>query len=158
MSDEIHELKGNAKQHVEAFRMLMCAIHSSPFTIDTVETLEMATDMADYYRALPVLSIALYAAMINSPALLHEIPQRCIQLLKLSAKLRNAILFRECLIHICGPWNSPRYLTLPEGKLKQACKVAHGRLSSKILNTQKQFFEIMPSYPHLSQSFSDLIP
>ncbi|TVY21103.1 hypothetical protein LARI1_G001974 [Lachnellula arida] len=74
-SEENHELKEDAQIQVEGFRVLMCAIHSTPFAIaiDGIEVLDTATILADYYRALPILSIAVSAVLFSRPDFLFEI-------------------------------------------------------------------------------------
>ena len=121
----------------------MCAIHSTPFTIaiDGIEELDTTTTLADYYRALPILSTAVSAVLFSRPDFLFEIPKYCLRLLSISKELRIAVLFHECLIYACGPWNEPIYLTLPEGPLRAICVEAHGIISIKTATAHKKLLE-----------------
>lgn len=137
----------------------MCAIHSTPFTIaiDGIEVLETTTTLADYYRALPILSIAVSAVLFSRPDFLFEIPKHCVRLLSISAQLRNAVLFHECLLHACGPWTEPRYLTLPEGKIRAACETAYGKMCIKTYKAQNQLLESIPNHDEVGRTMVALV-
>ncbi|TVY39027.1 hypothetical protein LSUB1_G004582 [Lachnellula subtilissima] len=142
------KLEGDAKLQIEGFQILMCAIHSTPFTIaiDGIEELDTATTLADYYRALPILSTAVSAVLFSRPDLLFEIPKYCLRLLSISKKLRIAVLFHECLIFACGPWNDPINLTLPEGPLRAICVEAHGIISIETATAHKKLLESISTH------------
>jgi hypothetical protein len=53
------------------------------------------TTMAHYYRCLPVLSRMLDSALLSSPSLVDDLAR--LDLLETAAKLRDKLLFKECL-------------------------------------------------------------
>lgn len=70
--------------------------------------------MADYYAALPALSRILGSALLCSPGLVMTINDEALELFPLAAKLRNPMLFRECLVWLCSNWEAPEYRDLKE--------------------------------------------
>ncbi|CCD52102.1 hypothetical protein BofuT4_P082610.1 [Botrytis cinerea T4] len=85
------------EKEIEAVRKLLCAIHSKRYKIETADELERLTRLADYHCALPVVSATLTGALFKS-----------------TRKLRNGVLFRECLIHTVGRWD---FLPDPEKEM-----------------------------------------
>lgn len=59
-------------------------------------------DLADFYCALPALSRSLSSTYPFSPNFVREIKLDPDLILPLAAKLRNATLFRECLVWLAG--------------------------------------------------------
>ncbi|TVY51276.1 hypothetical protein LCER1_G005999 [Lachnellula cervina] len=92
-----------------AFHNLMRAFHSEPLCLYSIEQLDRATQLADYYRSLPVLSGALSARLLDSPALTSGIAVDPFRLLQIATKLHNSVLFRECVIHLLNPFHNPSY-------------------------------------------------
>lgn len=93
------------------FQYLLCAMYNRPWTITRVEEIERLTRIADFYRALPILSASLTTALLKSP-LFEKRPvsvpnQRAfaddaVLALLLAKKLRNTTKFREAFIHVVG--------------------------------------------------------
>ncbi|KAM0143542.1 hypothetical protein ACHAO1_000643 [Botrytis cinerea] len=114
------------EKEIEAVRELLCAIHSKRYKIETADELERLTRLADYHCALPVVSATLTGALFKSsmfeisPMISIYDPQECeihdnsVSLLLLARKLRNGVLFRECLIHTVGRWD---FLPDPEKEM-----------------------------------------
>ncbi|TVY89680.1 hypothetical protein LAWI1_G003077 [Lachnellula willkommii] len=92
-----------------AFHNLMRAFHSEPLCLYSIEQLDRVTKLADYYRSLPVLSTALSARLLDSPALTSGIAVDPFRLVQVSTKLHNSVLFRECVIHLLNPFHNPTY-------------------------------------------------
>jgi hypothetical protein len=111
-------------------------MYSKPTVIEDSKELHDMTRLADFYCALPVLSTSLYVSLWNSPDFLDDIrslstaayhrrPIRDtraraatppivtefphnhpVSLLKLAAKLRHPILFREMMVYVVSLWES----------------------------------------------------
>jgi hypothetical protein len=96
-------------------------------------------ELADFYRVLPLMSNALHGVFYGNTKLVESIPDHCVELLEASFKLRNKLLFRECFVHIMGPWSKPRFMNLMEPKLKNLGLEAQQKLTSRILDVQLQF-------------------
>ncbi|KAF7945861.1 uncharacterized protein EAE97_004899 [Botrytis byssoidea] len=110
-------LVDGVKEETEALRKLLCAIHSKKYRIETADELKRLTCLADYYCALPVVSGTLTGALFRSSmfqflaprydaAVECECHDESVSLLLLARKLRHGLLFRECLIHTVGRWDS----------------------------------------------------
>ncbi len=80
--------------------------------------------------------------MINSPNFCSQIRIEALSLFVVAAKLRNALLFRECLIWIVGPHEKPDYLELTDHKLRRVARLAHGDISIRLSTVQKALWRI----------------
>jgi hypothetical protein len=117
------ELAGDIGDQVQAFTTVLDAIYRKPTEISSVGHLELATQLADFYGALPETSKAVTSSLFASRDFTASIPENCVKLLEISRKLR-----KECLIHCTGPWRRPRYLLLQEPELKKLCETAYQRI------------------------------
>jgi hypothetical protein len=111
---------------------MLKAIYDKPIEIDSVERLDLITDIADHFGALPSLANAVTEALPRSPWLITMIIQNCLHLLGIAEKLRNKLLFTECMIYATGPWTQPRYLELPDSEVKKACEKAYNGIQLEI--------------------------
>ncbi|TVY78168.1 hypothetical protein LSUE1_G004189 [Lachnellula suecica] len=137
--DIITKFSGKTTHEVAAFESLMHAIHGWAIAISDQAHLHLVTQLADYYRALPILSLTVSAALPTNPGMTAAIPQHCCSILEDAYKLRNATLFRECLVYACGPWDSPagpQYMTLQNTKLKFVVERAYHRFNTSLLQFQ----------------------
>jgi hypothetical protein len=91
------------------------------------------TEIADYYCALPILSASLDRALVKSQ-FSREIRCHSVSLFPVAVKLRNTLLFRECLIWIVGPWRNPKFKQLLDPKLRQIARCVHGEISTQVLS------------------------
>lgn len=100
-----------------------------PYEIRNDVQLMPVVAMADYYCALPILSKSLNSALIDMKnhgmhayywSMYPEMA--ALKLFPIAAKLRNPLLFRECLVWLCSSWDNPAYRSLENPKLR---KVAH---------------------------------
>lgn len=121
---------------ISAFTIVLQAIYNWPFVIRSPAQLCLATKLADYYCTLPSLSRSLYGAFGRSPDFCNSIRGNIIDLLEVAVKLRNEILYRECMTLLMGPWIHPKYLMIKDKKLKQLAASAHHSICSKILMIQ----------------------
>ncbi|KAG0652444.1 hypothetical protein D0Z07_0338 [Hyphodiscus hymeniophilus] len=99
----------------EAFQDLLSAIYNRPYTIHHLEQLKKIVSLADFYCALPILSSTIINGLIssdmyesatagdNTPS---DFAFAAPDLIHAAYKLRHPILFRECLIHVVGQWQS----------------------------------------------------
>jgi hypothetical protein len=91
------------------------------------------THFAEIYGALPRISLAISApgasSIFDKPLFCQTIPRNCIELLLISTKLRDKVLFTECAIHATGPWTKPQYLELYNIKVRKAVQNADHRIS-----------------------------
>jgi len=111
-------------------------MHSWPINISSARQLCLVAELADFYRLLLLMSNVLYGVFFSNPELVGSIPNHCVELLEASFKLRNKLLFRECFVHVMGPWNNPRFMNLTEPKLKNLAVEAQKKLTSRIMDVQ----------------------
>lgn len=88
----------------EAFEKIINAMYGMTYEIKDISQLEAVTRLADFYRALPIVSLTLYKALPISNTLISEIAQNSSLVLRLAKKLRNPPMIREALIHVAGDY------------------------------------------------------
>ncbi|KAF8865233.1 hypothetical protein BDZ45DRAFT_668679 [Acephala macrosclerotiorum] len=131
---DLSTYQGDIKAETTTFEKLLCAIYTRPYQIEGAKELLLLTDLADYYRALPILSRTLDGALINSPMLCGNIQHSATELFVAAAKLRNPLLFRECLIWIVGPHRKPAFHDLQDSRLRMVARCIHGDISTKAMS------------------------
>ncbi|TVY21116.1 hypothetical protein LARI1_G001975 [Lachnellula arida] len=99
--------KDDKDEQVNAFKIILEASHSLPINIKDARELCMITELADFYRMLPVMSNALNGVFYNNPKFISTIREDCATLLEAAYKLKNKALFKECFVHVMGPWSNP---------------------------------------------------
>ncbi|KAH7319452.1 hypothetical protein BKA65DRAFT_556872 [Rhexocercosporidium sp. MPI-PUGE-AT-0058] len=100
----VSNYSGNKSKQLSAFSIILSAIHTLPYSITDSHQLTTITELADYYRALPIVSCSLDAALYKSPGPLSEISD-CSDVITAASKLRNKLLFKASLIYLVGEWN-----------------------------------------------------
>lgn len=132
----------------QAFEKLLCAIYAQPYTISNTSELIKVTGFADYYRALPILSRTLDGALVNSKQINWYIAQDSAMLLETAAKLRNALLFRECLVWVVSPWSKREDLRrkTSDAKLQKCIITAHRHVGKKVADLQHAITSFMAMY------------
>lgn len=90
------------------------------------------TQLAECYGSLPILSHSLTSALMASPSMTSCIPANAVLLLPLAQKLRHAVLYKECMIHIVGRWTITLISLITDTKLKKAAELARNSLSTMI--------------------------
>lgn len=77
------------------------------------EALKTLVKFADYYCALPVLSNSLYRIFAGRGGywIIRQFINSPCDGLVLAAQLRNAELFRDCVMYAINPWTDPHYHT-----------------------------------------------
>lgn len=127
-------MEGETDQEISEFEKLLCAIYGRSYNIVNVDELLNLVEKADYYCVLPALSQTLDGAMVRSPEFVGDIRYRSLDLYVAAAKVRNALLFREALIWIVGPYNDPEFQQLEDRSLRSIAKSVHGELSTRVLS------------------------
>lgn len=101
----------NLDQEIESFRCLLCAMYNRPYTVNSVEELELLTKHADFYCALPIVSATLTNALLRSSIFEVDSDISCdiyaidaARLMLVAFQLRHSALFREFLIHTVANW------------------------------------------------------
>ncbi|KAF7859485.1 uncharacterized protein EAF02_010933 [Botrytis sinoallii] len=90
--------EGISEPATEVFVSMLNCIYRIPFEIDSEQLIEL-TKLADYYRFLPAVSNNLYACFYMSPK--FDI-YRARNLIESAYKLRQPLLFRDCIVFIAG--------------------------------------------------------
>lgn len=90
---------------MKAFHVLLRAMYGWSFAVDSLSAFHAALELADYYCALPAFSAGLRGAFDSSPLLVEAIFMNPFYMLKKAVQLRNAAMYRECLILAMGPWS-----------------------------------------------------
>ena len=143
---------GNTTQEENAFQNLLCAMFNRPYCILDATELNIMTQMADYYCALPTLSISVSATFFNSPGLTKTLRKDPCRSLISAYKLRHALLFRDCLIHVLGPWSKPQFQELKSHRdpssliLFNFVDTIHISFSNKITQLQQSIFQLSTNY------------
>ncbi|TGO50540.1 hypothetical protein BCON_0181g00070 [Botryotinia convoluta] len=116
LTEEMIARVNHIEGEIEGFRQLLCAMYSRPYTIKDVEELSTLTRIADFYCALPIVSVTLNSALLDSPIFSKrevedstactkdQLAEDCDSMIFIAQKLRSSVLFRECLIHIVANW------------------------------------------------------
>ncbi|KUJ22224.1 uncharacterized protein LY89DRAFT_574625 [Mollisia scopiformis] len=115
-----------------AFEKLMCAIYTRPYQLINTKELLLMTALADYYCALPILTRILDGAFINSPQFCKGIGSHASELFVAAAKIRNALLFRECLIWVVISYRDREFESLEDKRLRMIVRCAHGEVSTRL--------------------------
>jgi hypothetical protein len=138
---------------ISAFDMILRAIYNWRIIIDSPEQLCLATQLADYYCALPILSSSLYAAFGRSFYFCSEIHGFEIELLGAAVKLRNDTLYKECMVLLMSPWTNPKFRKIQDPKLRQLANSAHHKLCQEVLEVQRNISEALYELPsaHLKE-------
>ncbi|TVY51273.1 hypothetical protein LCER1_G006000 [Lachnellula cervina] len=154
---------------ISSFTNLIRAVHTRPIDVKTPQALCRLTKLADFYRVLPVVSNALNGVFYESLPFSSSISESCVELLDAAFKLRNKTLFKECFIHVMGPWSKPRFHSLKAQELKDLAIRAQLQLNTKIMEIQlalavmttdpttPQFGPNSPFGPQLSSEMANII-
>lgn len=138
----------------EPFRKLLCAMYNRPYQIKNTGELKILANLADFYCALPIVSATLTAAMLGSPMVKreinpggpigHEISDNSVELIIVAKKLRHAVLYRECFIHLVGLWppGHPDLLSQPEIDLLKRDKRLWRLLSDGYANLNQRILKV----------------
>ncbi|KAL3425285.1 hypothetical protein PVAG01_02076 [Phlyctema vagabunda] len=160
------------ERHAALFRMLLCALYSQPFSLNTLpsgmsetEELEFLIQLGDDYQCMPMLSLALNGA-INATADLHKIVaceyESSVELLLLAIKVRNPLLYRHSLMVALNPWDSPSIdavtdvKTLEDPRVRQCIKNARASVDRKLALAQQSLLNAQQS-KHMRRMMDQVI-
>lgn len=87
-------------------------MYNKQYLIYDLDDLEILTEIADYYCALKIVSRTLDGPIFSVFLFARDIVEDPVRGLVLAHKLRNALLYRECLILSQGPWYKPAFWSL----------------------------------------------
>ncbi|KAM0171697.1 hypothetical protein ACHAPF_007944 [Botrytis cinerea] len=146
------KLRDTREAHELAFMNFIGTFYGKSWAIKNTEALQLVTELADYYCALPVVSKSIHGSLFLSPVFCKSIffgPTRT--LLDLSLQLRSPEIFRECMICLVGRWqhSAHRYWTesqpemsynpkLTSPKLNELAIKLHNQICAKVSKTQQQ--------------------
>jgi hypothetical protein len=96
------------------------------------------TKLADYYCALPHLSRTIAASFCSSLVFIQQIRDHHAEILQIAAKLRHAVLFRECMVWLVSDWiNAERYIgRIKDRKLQKIAQNAFNTIAVKVSRAQ----------------------
>ncbi|KAF7911437.1 uncharacterized protein EAF01_002944 [Botrytis porri] len=146
------QIKRTQKLHETAFINFIGTFYGKSWVIKNTEALQLVTELADYYCALPVVSKSLHGAFFRSPEFSKRIFfSNKLTLLNLAFRLRSPELFRECMICLVGRWqdhtcqypieSQPEMLYNPKltnRKLNELAIKLHNQICIKVSATQRQ--------------------
>ncbi|TGO52161.1 hypothetical protein BOTNAR_0332g00010 [Botryotinia narcissicola] len=146
------QIKRTQKLHETAFINFIGIFYGKLWVIKNTEALQLVTELADYYCALPAVSKSMHGAFSISPEFCKGIFfSNKLTLLNLAFKLRSPELFRECMISLVGRWQQftrdflvggqPEMLYNPElaySKLNDLAIKLHNEMCIRISATQRQ--------------------
>jgi hypothetical protein len=134
---------GNKKIQAEMFEKLLCGVYLRPYSIDSILELTNLTDMADYYRMLPIVSHTLSNALLDSQEFIKQIKTDPCAVFEAAAKLRHKVLFREALVWVVADWKSPAFKD--EGalnsRLRQIARCAYGEIAIMVSRSTSKIFD-----------------
>ncbi|CAG8959312.1 hypothetical protein HYFRA_00013082 [Hymenoscyphus fraxineus] len=122
------DFTGEKTQEMEAFAKLLSAIYGEPYHLRDVDQFAELTNLAEYYLALPAVSRSLDGLFHRCPEFTELVEFESLRLLPLAAKLKHAVLFKDCVLFLAAPYEDPVFDRLEDSELKQIVKVAHQRL------------------------------
>jgi hypothetical protein len=133
---------GDKLREEKAFHNLLRAVFNQQSIISDSLDLCALTSLADITCCLPVVKNSLFQSMFNNPSLNASIQTKPSELIHWALKLRHPLLFRECLIYLLGPFNSPRYLKLEDKRLVQFAKGVDERFRARVFNVMRDLTEV----------------
>lgn len=138
----------------------MDALYGKLYDIGNYEDLKSLVDLGDYYCALPAVSRSLYAAFLNSNYIRFKIQDAAHKLLPLAVKLRNQILFRDCLIWTVSDWDNNLIDEIEDPKLKSIARRAYNAIGCQVAKALQRVQQAQTKADHGSfkaQSISRVI-
>lgn len=122
------------------FGYLLKAFYNQSYRIRDFDQFDKLVGMADYYCGLPILSRSLDLAMSKSYFFSwRELNKHALTVINLAVKLRNATLFRECIIHLSGPWHKPCFWNIADTKLYKLRRMSTTRFVLNFTNSNNHY-------------------
>ena len=112
---------------------------------DITELLRM-TELADHFLTLPVLSRSLTRTFFEHPLDIAKLDTHIIeQLTEAACKLRNARLFRECIILVAGRWDQEP--TFKNQELQKLAIATRNKIAREILGVHEMLLKLLFPQP-----------
>ncbi|KAL3425288.1 hypothetical protein PVAG01_02079 [Phlyctema vagabunda] len=131
------------EQEIRCFENLLNAFYARPYTIGTAEELQKTTVLAGLCSALPVLNATILSAVCATDGLVSKLSYDdvAVRCLEPATVIRNAVFFRDVLIHALNPWDVNNVLEtrVKNPKLKSTISHAKLRVCEKIATFYWQF-------------------
>ncbi|KAI9648199.1 hypothetical protein NHQ30_002831 [Ciborinia camelliae] len=142
-----YQLLGDAvHQDIEilTFMELLDSLYRIPYKVFVARLIKI-TKMADYYRCLPAVSHNLYACFAMSDN--WYVREHAVTLLDVAYKLRQPLLFKDCLIHVAGftPPGASNPIHLCNKKLWNVMVKARNEINRRIVECQREILMVPPS-------------
>ncbi|KAL2063640.1 hypothetical protein VTL71DRAFT_5445 [Oculimacula yallundae] len=140
--EDLSGFKGDKTREEKAFQNVLSAIFSREYQISDIDELHRMATIADYYRALPILSYTVSHSVYGHRGFIDSIETDPLTLLLCSYKLRHKLLFREAFIRVLGPWTKPRYKALEKQhpKLFKLVHEAYKSVDNQISQLSRDMF------------------
>ncbi|CZR55360.1 uncharacterized protein PAC_05247 [Phialocephala subalpina] len=107
INSDILKLKENKIEQIKAFENLLSVTYGTTYQLTGKKSkgkaaqIVLMTEMADYYRSLPVLSHSLENVLLQGNIRVYH-PSSAKALFDAACKLRHPVLFRDCLYFCAG--------------------------------------------------------
>ncbi|KAH8801165.1 hypothetical protein F5882DRAFT_504648 [Hyaloscypha sp. PMI_1271] len=135
---------GNKKTQAERFEKLLCGVYLRPYSIDSIPELTNLTDMADYYRMLPIVSHTLSNALLDSQEFIKQLKTDPCAVFEAAAKLRHKVLFREALVWVVADWRHPAFKEkggLSNPGLRQVARCVYGEIATMVSRSTSKILD-----------------
>jgi hypothetical protein len=134
---------GNKKTQAERFEKLLSSVYHRPYSIDSIFELTDLTDMADYYRMLPIVSHTLSNALLDSQEFIKQIKTDPCAVFEAAANLRHKVLFREALVWVVADWTLPAFKEgeLFNPRLRQVARCVYGEIATMVSRSTSKILD-----------------
>lgn len=161
-------VKNDEEVQIKAFTCMINAMYRVEHKV-YCNILVIMTDLADYYRCLPVVSYNLSACMlVDSIRLAQDIAKGPEKFIDCAFKLRHATLFKECAIHLAGRMTflylaqpgttgvtyDTRYPEISNPAIQNLLNNMHRRIEVLLVETQQNLLNYVASNPKLLPSLA----
>ncbi|THV46569.1 hypothetical protein BGAL_0376g00170 [Botrytis galanthina] len=129
---------------VLVFIEMLNALYRIPYEI-WVTRLFIVTKMADYYCCLPAVSHNLFACFDQSNN--EYVAEHAVKLLDIAYKLRQPLLFKDCLVHVAGymPPDFGNYHHICNRVIYDVMMKARNEVNRRVVEAQKRLMLSTPS-------------
>jgi hypothetical protein len=135
---------GDKKTQAERFEKLLSGVYLRPYRIDSILELKELTNMADYYRMLPIVSHTLSNALLDSQEFIKLIKAAPCTVFEAAAKLRHKVLFREALVWVVADWRDPAFREkggLSNPRLRQVARCVYGEIATMVSRSTSKILD-----------------
>lgn len=144
--DDLSAFTGSNILEETVFHYFLCAIFCKRYTIrDGAELIQLAKQ-AQYYRADDAVSISI-DGLLHTSQMIGAISKSPDTIIIAAYTLKHEKLFKECFLHVLGPWSSPRYPSIQHPQLRSLARKAHIMITNKIVSVHMQLLEIGVLFP-----------